>query len=71
MISTPQPTSTLPFLPLFIQLQGLPCLVVGAGTVAARKAKALLDAGAILTVVSPASSNAMQDLMQSNGKSLH
>lgn len=76
MISTPQPTSTeqastLPFLPLFIELQGLPCLVIGAGYVAARKAKALLDAGAILTVVAPASSLAMQALMQRFTITLH
>ena len=67
--STPQPTSnkqasTQPFLPLFIELTGMQCLVVGAGAVAARKAKALLDAGAVLTVVAPASGTAMQALMQ-------
>jgi uroporphyrin-III C-methyltransferase/precorrin-2 dehydrogenase/sirohydrochlorin ferrochelatase len=76
MISTPQPASTeqastLPFLPLFIDLQGLPCLVIGAGAVAARKAKALLDAGAILTVVAPVNSIAMQELMQRFTITLH
>lgn len=76
IISTPQPASTeqastLPFLPLFIELQGLPCIVIGAGAVAARKAQALLDAGAILTVVAPASSIAMQELMQRFTITLH
>lgn len=76
MISIPLSTSTeqastLPFLPLFIELQGFPCLVIGAGAVAARKAKALLDAGAILTVVAPASSMAMQALMQRFTITLH
>jgi len=76
MNSTPQlaateQASTPPFLPLFIELKGLQCLVIGAGAVAARKAKALLDAGAILTVVAPASSMAMQELMQRFTITLH
>lgn len=61
--STKQAT-TPPFLPLFVELKGLQCLVIGAGAVAARKAQALLDAGVILTVVAPASGMAMQELMQ-------
>jgi siroheme synthase-like protein len=39
------------YYPLFMDLVGRPCLVVGAGAVAARKARSLLDCGARVTVV--------------------
>jgi len=39
------------YYPLFMDLAGRPCLVVGAGTIAARKARSLLDCGARVTVV--------------------
>jgi precorrin-2 dehydrogenase/sirohydrochlorin ferrochelatase len=39
--------------PLFVKLIGMPCLIVGGGKVAERKTEALLDAGAIVHVVSP------------------
>ncbi|MGQ9831831.1 MAG: siroheme synthase CysG [Thermochromatium sp.] len=40
-------------LPIFLDMQGRPCLVVGGGTTAARKVSNLLRAGAVVTVVSP------------------
>jgi len=40
-------------LPLFATLQGQPCLLVGGGDVGARKARQLLAAGAVVTVVAP------------------
>jgi precorrin-2 dehydrogenase/sirohydrochlorin ferrochelatase len=39
--------------PVVIELHGRPCVVVGGGPVAARKVQGLLDAGAVVTVVSP------------------
>ena len=39
--------------PAQLRLDGLRCLVVGAGAVAARKVEALLAAGAVVSVVAP------------------
>ena len=41
----------MPHLPLFLNLQGVLCLVVGGGAVGQRKAKTLLTAGAIIRLV--------------------
>jgi len=41
------------YYPICLSLEGKPCLVVGGGAVARRKAQSLLDAGAVVTVVSP------------------
>lgn len=41
------------YYPVFLDLAGKPCLVVGGGAVAWRKAKALVECGARVTVVSP------------------
>ncbi len=41
------------YLPIFLEAAGRPCLVVGGGAVAWRKVKALLAAGAAVTVISP------------------
>ncbi|HWQ57095.1 MAG TPA: bifunctional precorrin-2 dehydrogenase/sirohydrochlorin ferrochelatase [Bryobacteraceae bacterium] len=41
------------YYPVFLDLRGKPVLVVGAGKVALRKTRGLLEAGARVTVVSP------------------
>ncbi|MEW6660399.1 MAG: bifunctional precorrin-2 dehydrogenase/sirohydrochlorin ferrochelatase [Thermodesulfobacteriota bacterium] len=48
--------------PVFVLLAGKPCLVVGGGNVAARKVQDLLQAGARVTVVSPALAPALTAL---------
>ena len=53
------------FYPVFLDLRGRKCLVVGAGAVAARKAGSLLDAGAEVKVVSPAACDDMAALADS------
>jgi uroporphyrin-III C-methyltransferase/precorrin-2 dehydrogenase/sirohydrochlorin ferrochelatase len=41
------------YLPIFLDVRGQPCLLVGGGAVALRKARTLLSAGAQLVVVAP------------------
>ena len=41
------------YYPIFLDLTGKPVLVVGAGKVALRKTKGLVEAGAAVTVVAP------------------
>ncbi len=51
------------YFPVFLRLKGEPCLVVGGGEVAARKAEALLRAGAHVHVVAPALSDEVAGLV--------
>ena len=50
--------------PTSLRLLGRPVLVVGGGTVAARRAKALLDAGAQVTLVAPVLSAPARELVE-------
>ena len=58
------------FYPAYLDLRGRTCVVVGGGQVAERKALALFDAGADLTIVSPRLTSVLQDLAGRN-KILH
>jgi siroheme synthase-like protein len=48
--------------PVFFNLEGAPCLVVGGGWVALRKVKTLLEAGAQITVMAPFVLQELKDL---------
>lgn len=50
-------------LPIFLDVKQQPCLVVGAGAVAARKAALLSAAGASVIVVAPVAGRQMQELV--------
>ena len=53
------------FYPAFINLENRPVLVVGGGAVAERKIETLLEAGALVTVVSPEITPQLQEYAQS------
>jgi siroheme synthase-like protein len=50
------------YYPVSLDVEGRACLVVGGGPVAARKARGLLECGAIVTVIAPAICAAMAEL---------
>ena len=41
------------YLPIFVNIKNQPCLIVGGGSVAARKADLFIKAGAMVTVIAP------------------
>jgi precorrin-2 dehydrogenase/sirohydrochlorin ferrochelatase len=53
------------FYPVFLDLEGRCCLVVGGGLIAERRVHSLLEAGASVTIVSPALTPALADLAAS------
>jgi siroheme synthase-like protein len=53
----------MPYFPLFINIAGKQCVVVGGGKVGSRKTRTLLDFGAAVTVLDPVRSDQMQDLL--------
>jgi uroporphyrin-III C-methyltransferase / precorrin-2 dehydrogenase / sirohydrochlorin ferrochelatase len=59
------------FLPIFYDLKGQCCLVVGGGDVALRKADLLVRAGATLRIVSPTLCEALRDLIEQNSGEYH
>ncbi len=48
------------YLPIFTRIQNQPCVIVGGGAVAARKADLFIKAGANVTVIAPALKTEMQ-----------
>jgi uroporphyrin-III C-methyltransferase/precorrin-2 dehydrogenase/sirohydrochlorin ferrochelatase len=56
--------NTLQFLPICLRLVDAPVVLVGGGTVATRKARLLLRAGASLTVVSPTIGDELQLMLK-------
>jgi precorrin-2 dehydrogenase / sirohydrochlorin ferrochelatase len=53
------------FIPIFLQVEGKPCLVIGGGPVARRKVEALVAAGAAITVISPEVDAALAGMAES------
>lgn len=51
--------------PIFLDLIGKPCLVVGGGSVAQRKVTGLLEAGAAVTVIAPEITSSLSSLAKS------
>ncbi|MCP4465608.1 MAG: uroporphyrinogen-III C-methyltransferase [Halieaceae bacterium] len=55
------------YLPVCLKLTDAPVLLVGAGSIATRKARLLLRAGARLTVVAPDITQELESLLEQNG----
>lgn len=51
------------YMPFFFDLKGRPCLIIGGGSIATRKARLLAKAGAQLLVVAPYISDEMQQMV--------
>lgn len=58
------------YFPAFLDLNDRPCLIVGGGDIAARKARLLRAAGARLSIVSP-ETNAELSALVANGDAVH
>ncbi|MFH1267197.1 MAG: bifunctional precorrin-2 dehydrogenase/sirohydrochlorin ferrochelatase, partial [Planctomycetota bacterium] len=57
------------FLPVGLKVQDKHCLVVGGGSVGARKVRTLLRAGAIVTIVSPSVTEDLAERIEAGGAS--
>ncbi|MEW5909181.1 MAG: bifunctional precorrin-2 dehydrogenase/sirohydrochlorin ferrochelatase [Thermodesulfobacteriota bacterium] len=54
------------YYPIFLDIKGKACLVVGGGDVGSRKVKTLLECGACVTVISPEVIKPIQDLAETH-----
>lgn len=57
------------YMPFFFDLKDRPCLIIGGGNIATRKARLLAKAGAKLMVVAPYISDEMQQMVNTSGGS--
>ncbi|MQG76858.1 MAG: bifunctional precorrin-2 dehydrogenase/sirohydrochlorin ferrochelatase, partial [SAR202 cluster bacterium] len=48
-----QPQGAQKYYPVFLNMQGQLCVVIGGGEIAERKVQALLEAGAVVTLIAP------------------
>ncbi len=55
---------SVPLLPIFLKLEGRPCLVVGAGAVGLQKIRSLLECAAKIRVVAPEARGEVQELAE-------
>ena len=53
------------YYPAYLDLRERPCLVIGGGAVAERKTLALLEAGAVVTIISPMLTSKLHELSDS------
>lgn len=60
---TSDSTNSLRFLPVGLDVRGKECLVVGGGSIGSRKATTLANAGAAVTVVSPAVTTELAEMV--------
>lgn len=61
---TGQGSGRAPYFPIFIDLQNKPVLIVGAGKVASRRAGVLASFAPGITVVAPAGTDTMEQLLE-------
>jgi precorrin-2 dehydrogenase/sirohydrochlorin ferrochelatase len=59
------------FYPMFVDLEGRRCLVVGGGPVATEKVEKLLEHGAVVRLVTPAATGALRALVASGAVAEH
>jgi len=57
----------LEYFPLFFDLKKKPCLIIGGGEIAVRKARLISRAGAIINVCSETVCDELQTLVDSSG----
>lgn len=59
------------FYPIYLDLHGRACLVIGGGPIATGKVRGLIEAGALVTVVAPEVSDAIADWRDARGVTWH
>ncbi len=52
--------------PLFLNLEDVKCLVIGGGVIAERKTLSLIESGAAVTLISPDTTNKLNELIKLN-----